>query len=87
MNTPRASNSSLSEDSPDRLFRRLEAQEVLEDDAATHTEATEKEGERLRGMSAKLRALESTDRKQVHFVIRVDQLVNQCRELQFTGTT
>ena len=81
MNTPRTSNSSLNGDSPDRLFRRFEVQDVMEDDAATHTKAGEEEGERLWRMSTKPSALEGSDQKQVHFVIRFDKLATQYRDV------
>ena len=52
LNTPRASiTGSVNGDSPDRLYRRQDTQEILDEDAATHTEASEEEGERLRRMT------------------------------------
>ena len=71
LNAPRTSTSSENGESPDRLFRRPETQEILDEDAATHTEASEEEGVRLRRMSAKLRTLEGNDHRGVNFILRV----------------
>ena len=61
-------------DSPDRLILRVEAEKIWDEDAATHTEATEEQDERLERLAARL-AEPDGSQSEVEFVLRVEQLV------------
>jgi len=61
-------------DSPDRLILRVEAEKIWDEDAATHTEATEEQDERLERLAARLAELDGSQ-SEVEFVLRVEQLV------------
>lgn len=81
LNTPRASVSgSVNGDSPDRFLRREDTQLILEEDAATHTQTSEEDSERLRRMTARLRTLEGNDNRGVNFILRVELLIKHYRE-------
>ena len=76
LNTPRASiTGSVNGDSPDRFYRRQDTQVILDEDAATHTEAGEEEGERLQRMAARLRTLEGNDNRGINFIMRMELLI------------
>ena len=79
--TPRyRSPESEAGDSPDRLYRYGATQKILEDEAATHTEATQEEADRFNRLAVKLAALEGSDEKQVKFVMGVERLVKDYKE-------
>ena len=79
--TPRGTNESVGTHSPDRLLLAPGAEEIWDEEQATHTEGTAEEEDRHVRLAAKLAGLDEADEFSVEFMIRCDQVVGQYKEL------
>ncbi len=67
-------------DSPDRLYRFRDAQRILDDEAATHTEASQEEIDRHNKLAYLLSTLEGSDERQIRFVLAVERLAKDYKD-------
>ena len=85
--TPRRSPDPTEETSPlregaiEKLLHVPEAVQIIEEGDATHTEATDEMDERCTILAQKLAALETADHSNLQFVVLVEQLVKDYRDL------
>ena len=82
MHTPRGGHrDQFAETSPDHLLHDPQARDIWEADAATHTEASEEQEERLERLAQHLAQIETADQPSVQFMVRVDQLRPEYRDM------
>ena len=70
--------------SPCKFLEQPQAAALWMEEAATHTEDSVEEGERLAALVERLRSVDGVDSKSVEFVLRVSQLIPEYKSLYGT---
>ena len=71
----------IADGSPDRFLHLPGAEDAWEEEAATHTEITADEDERMERLAGRLLLVEGADQLGVEFVVRVEQLLPEYKAL------